>query len=187
MYLASDLRKGLKFEIDGQPYVIVNFEFKKPGKGQSLYKCKLKNMITGAQFERTYRSGDKFQRADLEQQEMTYLYADKQSFCFMHTSSYEQYFLTKEQMGDTIDLLKENTICTVLLYNGHPIGITLPNFIVLAVKKSDPWAKGDTATGSTKPAILETGFEVQVPHFIEEGQLIKVDTRTKTYVERINE
>ena len=187
MYLASDLRKGLKFEIDGEPYVIVDFEFKKPGKGQALYKCKLKNMVTGAQFERTYRSGDKFQKADLEEQEMEYLYADKDAYCFMNTANYEQHFLTKDQLGDSTDILKENTLCTVLLYNGHPIGVTLPNFIVLEVTKSEPWAKGDTATGSTKPATLETGFEVQVPPFIDEGQLIKIDTRTREYVERVNE
>jgi len=187
MYLASDLRKGLKFEIDGEPYVIVGFEFKKPGKGQSLYKCKLKNMITGSQFERTYRSGDKFQRADLDEQEMEYLYSDKDTYCFMNTSNYEQHFLTQSQLGDATDLLKDNTLVTILLYNGNPIGVTLPTFVNLEVVKSDPWAKGDTATGSTKPAVLETGFEVQVPTFVEEGQLIKIDTRTREYVERVNE
>jgi len=187
MYLASDLRKGLKFEIDGDPYVIVGFEFKKPGKGQSLYKCKLKNMITGSQFERTYRSGDKFEKADLEEQEMEYLYADKESYCFMNTSNYEQIFLSEDQVVDVIDLLKDNTICTVLLHNGNPIGVTLPNFIALRVTTAEPWAKGDTATGSTKPATLETGFEVQVPPFIDEGQMVKIDTRTREYVERVNE
>lgn len=187
MYLASDLRKGLKFEIDGEPYVIVDFEFKKPGKGQALYKCKLKNMVTGAQFERTFRSGDKFQKADLEEQEMEYLYADQGTYCFMSTSSYEQHFLTDEQVGDAVDMLKDNILCTVLLYNGHPLGLTLPNFINLKVVTSEPWAKGDTATGSTKPAVLETGFEIQVPPFIEEGQVVKVDTRTREYVERVNE
>lgn len=187
MYLASDLKKGLKFEIDGEPHVIVDFQFKKPGKGQSLYKCKLKNMINGSQFERTYRSGDKFPKADLEEQDMEYLYADKDSYCFMNTSNYEQHFLSKDQVLDSIDLLKENTVCIVLLHNGLPIGLTLPNFVVLRVETSEPWAKGDTATGSTKPAILETGFEIQVPPFVNEGQLIKVDTRTREYVERVNE
>ena len=187
MYLASDLRKGLKFEIDGEPHIVVDFEFKKPGKGQSLYKCKLKNMITGSQFERTYRSGDKFHKADLEEQEMEYLYADQSAYCFMSSSTYEQFFLTPDQLQDAVDLLKENTVCTILLYNGNPIGITLPNFINLKIVKSDPWAKGDTATGSTKPAVLETGYELQVPPFVEEGQMIKVDTRTKEYVERVNE
>ncbi len=144
-------------------------------------------MVTGSQFERTYRSGDKFPKADLDEQEMEYLYADKDAYCFMNTSNYEQHFLTKEQLGDVIDFLKDNILCTILLHNGNPIGVTLPNFINLRVTNSEPWAKGDTATGSTKPAILETGFEVQVPPFVEEGQLIKVDTRTREYVERVNE
>jgi elongation factor P len=187
MYLASDLRKGLKFEIDSEPYVIVGFEFKKPGKGQSLYKCKLKNMITGTQFERTYRSGDKFQKADLEEREMEYLYNDNTGFCFMDTSTYEQHFLSKDQLEDVIDFLKDNITCTILLHNGYPIGVTMPNFINLKVIQSEPWAKGDTATGSTKPAILETGLEIQVPPFIEEEQIVKIDTRTGQYVERANE
>jgi elongation factor P len=187
MYLASDLRKGLKIEIDGEPYIIVDFEFKKPGKGQSLYKCKLKNMVTGSQFERTYRSGDKFEKPDLEEQEMEYLYATKDTYCFMNTSTYEQTFLTEDQLGDIVDLLKDNILCTVLVFNDRPIGVTLPNFISFKITTADPWAKGDTATGSTKPATLETGLKVQVPPFIEEGQVVKIDTRTRLYVERVNE
>ena len=186
MYLASDLKKGLKFEIDGDPYVVVGFEFKKPGKGQSLYKCKLKNMITGNLFERTYRSGDKFEKADLEELEMEYLYSDKDAYCFMDTSNYEQIFLNHEQLGDATELLKDNTVCTVLLHNSQPIGVTLPNFVNLEVTNTEPWAKGDTATGSTKPATLETGIEVQVPPFIDQGQMVKIDTRTREYVERVN-
>ncbi len=186
MYEASDLRKGLKFEFDGDPYMVVDFQFKKPGKGQSMYKCKLKNMITGAQFEKTYRSGDKFKKADLEEHEMEYLYAEHGNFCFMDTSTYEQEFISKEQLGDAVNLLKDNIVCTVLFFNGTPIGIDLPNFVNLKVVKSDPWAKGDTATGDTKPAVLETGFEIQVPPFIEEGQIVKIDTRTCAYVERVN-
>ncbi len=188
MYEASDLKKGLKLEIDGEPHVIVGFEFKKPGKGQALYKCKLKNMITNSRFERTYRSGDKFQKAALEEREMEYLYSDGQSYCFMNTSTYEQEFLTADQVGDAADLLKENTVCDVLLFNDSAIGVTLPNFVTLKVEKADPWAKGDTATGgSYKPAILETGFEIQVPPFVEEGQAIRIDTRSREYVERVNE
>ncbi|MCG8532740.1 MAG: elongation factor P, partial [Desulfovibrionales bacterium] len=121
------------------------------------------------------------------EQEMEYLYSDQGSYCFMNSSNYEQIFLTEEQLGDATDLLKDNTVCTVLLHNGNPIGVTLPNFINLKVVKAEPWAKGDTATGSTKPATLETGFEVQVPPFVDEGQMIKVDTRTREYVERVNE
>lgn len=187
MYDAGDLKKGLKFQIDGDPYVVVDFQFKKPGKGQALYKCKLRNMISGIQFEKTFRSGDKFEEASLEEQEMEYLYAEPESYCFMNTATYEQEFLSKEQVGDAAELLKENTVCTALFFNGKAIGLTLPNFVNLRIIKSDPWAKGDTATGSTKPATLETGFEIQVPPFVDEGQLVKIDTRTRTYVERVND
>ena len=185
MYDCSDLKKGLKIEIDGDPYVIVQFDFVKPGKGQALYKCKLKNMVTGVQIDRTYRSGEKFNKANLEEQGMEFLYTDGNEFCFMNTSTYAQEFLTREQVSDNVDLLKDNTVCNVLLFNGVPIDITLPNFIELQVTHTDPWVKGDTATGSTKPATLETGYEVQVPPFIEEGDLLRIDTRTKAYVERV--
>ena len=187
MYESSDLRKGLKIEIDGEPYVITQFEFVKPGKGQALYKCKLKNMLTGSQFDRTFRSGDKFNEANLEELEMEYLYSDGDRYCFMNTATYDQDFLTLEQVGDSINLLKENTVCNVLFFEERPIGIALPNFVDLRIAKADPWAKGDTASGSTKPATLETGYEVQVPPFIEEGELVRIDTRTGEYVERVKE
>ncbi len=185
MYEASDLRKGLKIEIDGDPYVVVQFEFSKPGKGQALYRCKLKNMITGAQFDRTYRSGDKFNEADLEEREMEYLYNDGDTYCFMDSKNYEQEFLTEEQMGETKYFLKENTVCNVLMFSGRPIEVTLPMFVNLRVEKADPWVKGDTASGDTKPATLETGYLLQVPPFIEEGEKIRIDTRTGEYVERV--
>lgn len=186
MYEASDLRKGLKIEIDGDPYVIVQFEFSKPGKGQALYRCKLKNMVTGAQFDRTYRSGEKFNQANLEEQAMEYLYNDGETYCFMNSSNYEQEFLTPDQVGEeVISLLKENTVCDVLLHDGKPIGVTLPMFVNLKVTKADPWVKGDTASGDTKPATLETGLELQVPPFIAEGEEIRIDTRTGQYVERV--
>ncbi len=185
MYDASDLRKGLKIEIDGEPHALVQFEFSKPGKGQALYRCKLKNMITGSQFDRTYRSGDKFNKADLEEQEMEYLYSDGTDYCFMNTKSYEQEFLNEEQVGDAINFLKENTTCNVLLFEGRPIGVTLPFFVNLRIAKADPWVKGDTASGDTKPATLETGFELQVPPFIEEGEAVRIDTRSGEYVERV--
>ncbi|MDO9262327.1 MAG: elongation factor P [Desulfosalsimonadaceae bacterium] len=185
MYESGDLKKGLKIEIDGDPYVVVGFEFVKPGKGQALYKCKLKNMISGSQFDRTYRSGEKFTPANLEEQEMEYLYSDGEQYCFMNSSSYEQEFLSKEQIGEDIKYLKENTKCNVLLFNGRPIAVSLPNFMELKIVKSDPWAKGDSAEGSSKPEILETGYEVQVPPFVEEGEMIRIDTRTGEYVERV--
>ena len=179
------MRKGLKIEIDGEPYVVVQFDFVKPGKGQALYKCKLKNMLTGAQFDRAFRSGDKFDSANLEEVEMEYLYSDGERYFFMNTSTYDQDFLTQDQVGDSINFLKENTVCNVLFFKERPIGMTLPNFVDLRIVQADPWAKGDTAAGSTKPATLETGYVVQVPPFIEEGELIKIDTRTGGYVERV--
>ena len=187
MLESGDLRKGLKFELDGEPYVIVQFEFVKPGKGQALYKCKLKNMVTGAQFDKTFRSGEKFNEANLEEIEMEYLYTDGESYCFMNTTTYEQDFLTEDQVSDAKDFLKENTVCNVLFFEGKPIGISLPIFINLRVERTDPWVKGDTASGDSKPAILETGYSLQVPPFVEEGQLIKIDTRTGEYVERVKE
>jgi len=185
MYDSKDLRKGLKIEIDGDPYVVVQFQFSKPGKGKSYYKCKLKNMVTGAQFDRTFRSGDKFNEANLEEHEMEYLYSDGKQYCFMNTATYDQDFLNKDQVSEAIDFLKENTVCNVLYFEEKPIGISLPIFVDLKIVKSDPWAKGDTASGDTKPATLETGYVIQVPPFVEEGELVRIDTRTGEYVERV--
>ena len=185
MYDASDLRKGLKVEIDGDPYIVAQFDFVKPGKGRALYKCRLKNMVTGSQFDRTFRSGDKFNEANLDEQEMEYLYRDGENYCFMNTSTYVQEFLTSVQVGELVNFLKENTVCSVLFFDGTPIDLTLPFFIDLKIVKSDPWVKGDTASGSTKPATLDTGYVLQVPPFIEEGELIRIDTRTGEYVERV--
>jgi len=185
MYEAGELRKGLKIAIDGDPHVIMVFDFVKPGKGQALYKCKLKNMKTGAQFDHTFRSGDKVDKANLEERKVEYLYAEGDTYCFMDSSTYDQIFIMADQIEEVLDLLKENTVCDVLFFDETPIGITLPNFIQLEVVKADPWVKGDTAPGSNKPVTLETGCVLQVPPFIEVGQVLKVDTRTKTYVERV--
>ncbi|MBW1898678.1 MAG: elongation factor P, partial [Deltaproteobacteria bacterium] len=156
-------------------------------KGQALYKCRLKNMMTGTQFDRTFRSGEKFNEANLEEHEMEYLYADGETYCFMDTSTYSQEFLTSDQVADARDLLKENTKCQVLFFDGKPIGLSLPNFIDLKVIKADPWVKGDTASGSTKPATLETGYVLQIPPFVEEGEVVRIDTRTGEYTERVKE
>jgi len=185
MYESSDLRKGLKIEIDGDPHVVVQFDFVKPGKGQALYKCRLKNMITGAQFDKTYRSGEKFKEANLEEVEMEYLYYDGSAYCFMNSSNYEQDFLSEEQLGETKAFLKENTVCNVLMFEKRALAISLPNFVELTITEAEPWAKGDTAAGSTKPATLETGHVVQVPPFVNEGEKIRIDTRTGQYVERV--
>ena len=185
MLESGDLRKGLKLEIDGEPYIIVQFEFVKPGKGQALYKCKLKNMVTGSQFDRTFRSGEKFNAANLEERQVEYLYSDGDGYCFMDSSTYDQHFMSADQLGDAVSLLRENTICNVLFFDGNPIGLTLPNFVELKIVQADPWAKGDTASGDSKPATLETGHVLQVPTFVGEGEIIRIDTRTGAYVERV--
>ncbi len=185
MLESGDLRKGLKIEIDGAPYIITQFEFVKPGKGQALYKCRLKNMLTGSQFDRTYRSGEKFNEAQMEEIEMEYLYAEGDRYCFMNTKNYEQEYLTAEQVGENIQLLKENILCNVLFFQEKAIGVTLPIFVELKIVKADPWVKGDTASGDSKPATLETGYVLQIPPFVEEGETIRIDTRTGQYVERV--
>ncbi len=185
MYDSSDLRKGLKIIIDGQPYIITDFQFSKPGKGQALYRCKLKNMITGYTMDRTYRSGDKFEPANLDERRMQYLYNDGEGYHFMDTKTYDQVTLTEENIGDAKNFLQDNMEVDVLFFNETPISINLPNFVQLKVVKADPGVKGDTATGATKPATLETGYTIQVPLFVEEGDVLKIDTRTGQYVERV--
>ncbi|MEZ0329028.1 MAG: elongation factor P [Dissulfuribacterales bacterium] len=185
MYDSSDLRKGLKIVIDGNPYIVTDFQFSKPGKGQALYRCKLKNMMTGYTMDRTYRSGEKFDPANLDEVKMQFLYKDGDGFHFMDTQKYEQVTLTEEQVGEAKNFLKENMEVTVLFFDATPIDITLPIFVELQVTKSDPGVRGDTATGATKPATLETGYVIQVPLFIEEGEVLKIDTRTGEYVERV--
>ncbi|WP_025322521.1 elongation factor P [Deferrisoma camini] len=187
MYKAGDLRKGLKLELDGEPYVIVDFEFSKPGKGQALYRCRLKNMLTGIQFDRTYRSGDTFKPADVEERKMTYLYTDGQFYTFMDQKTYEQYQVSAEQLGDSRYFLTDNLEVDVVLWQDKAIGVTLPNFVVLTVTRADPAARGDTATNVTKPVLVETGYELQAPAFVEEGDRIQIDTRTGQYVTRVKE
>ncbi len=187
MYNASDLRKGLKIQIDGEPFIITEFEFSKPGKGQSLYRCKLKNMITGFTMDRTYRSGDTFEQPVLEERRMQYLYSQENEFCFMDVENYEQTFLTNEQVSDAKNYLIDNLEVDILFFGERAIGITLPNFVDLLVAKADPWAKGDSVSGDTKPVTLETGYVIRVPPFVEEGTKITVDTRTGEYVTRVKE
>lgn len=188
MYTASDLRKNLKIEIDSEPYVVIDFQFTKPGKGQSLYRCKLKNMITGITLDRTYRSGDVFQPAALEERRMQYLYEQEGEYCFMDLENYEQVFLSTEQVADARNYLKDNLEVDILFFGGDKaIGITLPNFVDLAVVKADPWVKGDSVSGDSKPVTVETGYELRVPPFIQEGDKITIDTRTGEYVTRVKE
>jgi len=187
MYSASDFRKGLKVQIDGEPYIMTDFQFSKPGKGQALYRCRLRNMITGNAFEKTYRSNDKLEKAALEERTMQYLYKQGDDYVFMDNTSYEQLEISKEQLADAISFLIDNMEVEVLLFNGRPIGVTLPNFVNLVVTKADPWVKGDTSGSDTKPVTVETGYELQVPPFIEEGEKIQIDTRTGQYVTRVKQ
>ena len=187
MYTASDLRKGLKVKLDGDPYIITDFEFSKPGKGQALYRCRLRNMITGNAFDRTFRSNDKFERAPLEERAMQFLYAQGDEYNFMDNKSYEQIVIQKEMIGDDVNFLIDNMEVSVLLFNERAIGLTLPNFVVLTVTQADPWAKGDTSGSDTKPVTVETGYVLQVPPFVNEGDRLQIDTRTGQYVTRVKE
>lgn len=187
MYTCADLKKGLKVMIDGEPHVIVTFDFTKPGKGQALYKCKLRNMITGSLFDRTYRSGETFDQASLEDRDMQYLYKDESGYVFMDTKNYEQITLSEETLGDDHYFLKDNMEVKILVFNDRGIGISLPNFVNLRVASADPWVKGDTAAGNNKPATVDTGFSLAVPSFVETGDLIQIDTRTGQYVTRVKE
>lgn len=182
----SDLRKNAKLQIDGQPYVVTDFQFVKPGKGQGLYKCKIKNMITGATLDRTWRSGEKLEAANVESRKMQYLFSDGESYTFMDNQSYEQIALQADLVGDDHRFLLDNLECDVLFYNDRPVGVSLPSHVVFEVIECEPGVKGDTATGATKQATISTGYTLQVPLFIKTGERIKVDTRSGDYIERVN-
>ncbi len=185
MYKAADLKKGLKVEIDDEPYVIVGFEFSKPGKGQALYRCRMKNMINGNQMDRTYRSGDSFKPAALEERTMQYLFHDGTFYTFMDSKTYEQVHLTDDQVGEGKNFLIDNLEAEILMWQERPIGITLPNFVNLRITKTEPAARGDTTSNVTKLVTVETGYSLQGPAFLEEGELIAVDTRTGDYGTRV--
>ncbi len=187
MYNASDLRKGLKLEIDGEPYVVETFQFSKPGKGQALYRTKLRNMVTGNAFDRTYRSNDKFKKAPLEERCMQYLYSQGDDFVFMDNETYDQITVSREQIGDDLNFMIDNMDVNLLMFDGRSIGVTLPNSVNLRVIKADPWAKGDTSGTDTKPVTVETGYELQVPPFVEVDDLLQIDTRTGGYMTRVKE
>jgi elongation factor P len=185
MYDTSDIRKGLKIMIDGSPFTVVEFQFVKPGKGAAFTRTKMKNLLTGAVLERNLRSGDKLEPADVETKTMQYLYADADSFIFMDTTTYDQVQIPKETVGDTARFMPENINVEVLFFNGRAVGVTLPNFIEQTVMEAEPGFRGDTATGATKPAKISTGASVNVPLFISVGDIIKIDTRTGEYLERV--
>jgi elongation factor P len=186
MYSTSDFRKGLKIEFQGEPYIIVDFQHVKPGKGGAFVRTRLKSLVTGLVRDETFRSGEKVGVPDLQEREMQYLYKDSGQYVFMDTNTYEQFYLTEDQLGESRLYLKEQVQVKVLFYKGQPIGVDLPNFVDLEVVDTEPGVRGDTATGGTKPAVLETGATVQVPLFINKGDIIKVDSRTGEYIERVS-
>ncbi|AJE03357.1 elongation factor P [Geobacter pickeringii] len=185
MYTVADLKKGLKLTLDGAPYVVVAFEFSKPGKGQALYRTKLKNMISGVTLDRTYRSGETFEPASLEERRMQYLYKEDTHYTFMDNQTFEQVQMSEDAVGDAKNFLIDNLEVDILIFGEKAIGVTLPNFVNLRVVQTDPWVKGDTSGSDSKPATMETGYVLRVPPFIEEGEMIVVDTRTGEYSTRV--
>jgi len=185
MYETSDIRNGLKVEVDGSPWSITYFQFVKPGKGCAFTRTKMKNLINGSTLERTFKSGEKLAPAEVEEHTMQYMYEDGEFFHFMNTETYEQVGITIEAVGDSKHFLKEDMEVQVLFYKGNPVNIDFPNFVELQIAYCEPGVKGNTAQGGTKPAELTTGLTVNVPLFIENEEWLKIDTRTGEYVERV--
>ena len=185
MYATNEFRKGLKVEIDGEPFLMVESQFVKPGKGQAFTRTKLKSLISGNVIDRTYKSGEKVAKAAVEETDMQFLYATGDEYNFMDLNSYETIAIDREQLDDAWKWLKDSLEVKILMYKGRPISIDLPNFVELEVTYCEPGAKGDTATGATKVAELESGASVNVPLFINQGEVLRIDTRTGQYSERV--
>lgn len=184
-FSTNEFKSGLKIMLDGDPYAIVENEFVKPGKGQAFNRVRVRNLKTGKVIDRTFKSGDSVEAADVLDTEFQYLYNDGEFWHFMDPDNFEQVAAGKDAVGDNAKWLKEQDICTVTLWNGVPLAVEPPNFVELRVVETDPGVRGDTSGGGGKPATLETGAVVRVPLFIEEGELLKVDTRTSEYVSRV--
>lgn len=185
MISTVDFRNGVRLMVEGEPFYIVEFQHVKPGKGGAFVRTKLKSYLSGNVLDRTFRSGERFEEPDLEERNMQFLYATGESFTFMDSESYEQLSFEKKTLGENADLLKEDMIVKILVYEHRPIDVELPNFIELKVVDADPGVRGDTASGGTKPAVVETGATIKVPLYLEVGTVIKIDTRTRSYVERV--
>lgn len=185
MISTADFRNGSSLEIDGEPFYIVEFQHVKPGKGGAFVRTKLKSYTSGNVIDRTFRSGERLDEPDLDEHEMQFLYAAGDSYTFMDTKNFEQFTYEKKQLGENADLLKENMVAKILVYEHRPIAVVLPIFIELKVVDAEPGVRGDTASGGTKPAIVETGAIIKVPLYMEIGETIKIDTRTREYVERV--
>lgn len=186
--LATDIRKGKKILFNNEPYVVVEFQWVKPGKGGAYIRTKMRNMISGSMREETFRSGEKIDTPDLDYKEMQYLYHDNGMYNFMDQETYEQIVFNKDQIAEVDNYLKEQTIYTILYFNDRPIAVTPPMFMDLEVTDAPPGVRGDTAQGAaTKPATLETGLVLQVPLFVDTGDVIRVDTREDKYIERVKQ
>ena len=185
MYSASDLRKGLRVEIDGAPYIITDFNFVKPGKGASIYNCKMKNIVTGATLNRSYRSNDKLDEPKLEERTMCYSYPDGDNYVFID-KNFEQLSVDADVLGVNRFFLVEDIEVDILIHNDRPIGVELPTFIEKKIMETEPGFRGNTATNVTKSAKMEGGYELQVPLFINQGDVIKIDTRTGGYADRVS-
>lgn len=186
MLTTKDFRKNLKIEIDGEPFIIVKCQHVKPGKGVAFVKTRIKSLIDGRVQDENFRSGDKVDAPDLESRKMQFLYREEHHFIFMDTDTYEQVRLDENAVKEALPFLKDNLELAVLFHNGKPINLELPTFVELEVTKTEPGFAGDTAQGATKPATLETGHEVEVPLYMERGEIVRVDTRSGEYVERVN-
>jgi len=184
MYTTQDFRNGLKILWEGEPYVIVEFQHVKPGKGNAFTRTKIKNLITGRVLEPTLKSGEKLGKPDVDEKEMQYLFKDGDHYTFMDTQNYEQVLVDEDALGDASKWLQENLVCAVLFWNGKPIGVTPPNSVTMKIIECEPGVRGDTATNATKPAKVESGAVVNVPLFVNEGERIRIDTRTGQYLER---
>lgn len=185
MISAGDFRNGVTFESDGQIFQIVEFQHVKPGKGAAFVRTKLKNIITGATVERTFNPSDKMEKAHIERKDMQYLYSDGDLYYFMDVETYEQMPLGQDKIGDALKFVKENVVVKILSHKGNVFGIEPPNFVELEIIETEPGFKGDTATGATKPATVETGATIKVPLFVDKGDVIRIDTRTGEYMERV--
>lgn len=181
----SEFRKGLKIEVDGEPFEIVEFQHVKPGKGSAFVRTSIRSLLTGRVLQPTFKSGDKVGKPDIEEKEMQYLYSQGEDYYFMDNKNYEQTFINEKVLGDQKFFLKENINASILFYNGKAIGVSLPNSVDLKVTKCDPGVRGDTVSGALKPAVLETGYQVNVPLFINEGDILKIDTRDGKYLTRV--
>ena len=184
MITAGDFRNGVTFEMDGNVYSIIEFQHVKPGKGAAFVRTKIRNVISGAVTEKTFNPNDKYPTAYIERKDMQYVYADGSLYYFMDMETFDQIPINESILGDNFKFVKEEMMCKVLSYKGNVFGVEPPNFVELQVTKTDPGFKGDTATNATKPATLETGAEIKVPLFIDEGEMIRIDTRTDEYMER---